>query len=489
MNNSSDEKYQEVTKKATHSLGWHTLSFGGTKLLTLITLSVLARLLPPENFGLVALATLTMDYLSIVSDLGFGAALIQRKGNIRESASVAFTVNLFANIILTILIYFIAPYAAAFFREPELTLVLRWLSLTFILKAIGSIHKITIERELNFKNRVFPDVGSSIIKAIISIGLALAGFGVWSLIVGQLVGIAISSILLWYMVPWRPRLVWDPKTAKELFSYGLSIMGINAFSAWEDNFDYLIIGRLFNTTALGIYTIAYRLPETLILNTMWVITAVLFPAFSALQDDKDSLKKGFLSTVRYVELLVVPLCFGMFVAADPLIRVAFGEQWIEAIPILQIISLYTLINSIGFHAGDVYKAIGRPDIILKIAIPMVPLRLVLLWIGAQYSLTGVAIAHLVTEIINASINFVVVKRIINVTLTEIILELKAFIGGAALIGLALPALHLTQDFSPLVRLTIVVIAGAIGYMTTIWMIERRSLVGALRMFGITYFDK
>lgn len=274
MNNSSDEKYEEVTKKATRSLGWNTLSFGGSKLLSLITLSILARLLPPEDFGLVALATLTMDYLSIVSDLGFGAALIQRRENLRESASIAFTINLLANTALTMLVFFIAPYAAAFFREPELIPVLRWLSLTFMLKAIGSIHKVLLERELNFKKRVIPDLGNSIFKAIISIGLALAGFGVWSLIAGQLAGIVLSSAVAWNMLPWKPRLSWDSKTAKDLFSYGLSIMGIRAFSAWEDNFDYLIIGRLFNTTALGIYTIAYRLPETLILNSMWVITAV-----------------------------------------------------------------------------------------------------------------------------------------------------------------------------------------------------------------------
>lgn len=488
MNNSSDEKYEEVTKKATRSLGWNTLSFGGSKLLSLITLSILARLLPPEDFGLVALATLTMDYLSIVSDLGFGAALIQRRENLRESASIAFTINLLANTALTMLVFFIAPYAAAFFREPELIPVLRWLSLTFMLKAIGSIHKVLLERELNFKKRVIPDLGNSIFKAIISIGLALAGFGVWSLIAGQLAGIVLSSAVAWNMLPWKPRLSWDSKTAKDLFSYGLSIMGIRAFSAWEDNFDYLIIGRLFNTTALGIYTIAYRLPETLILNSMWVITAVLFPAFSALQDDKASLKRGFLSTVRYVELLVVPVCFGMFVAADPLVRVAFGEQWVDAIPILKVISLYTLIGSIGFHAGDVYKAIGRPNILLKIAIPMVPLRLILLWIGAQYSLTGVAIAHLVTEIVNLMINFVVIKRIISVTFTEIFLELKAFIGGAALIALALPALHLTQGFPPLVQLIITALSGATGYIATIWFIERRSIVGVLKMFGITYLD-
>jgi O-antigen/teichoic acid export membrane protein len=488
MNDSSEEKYYEITEKATRGAGWNYLIFGSTKFLTLITLAILARLLPPEDFGLVALATLTMDYLSVISDLGFGAAVIQRKGNIKEAANIAFTINLLANIALTVVIFLAAPLAASFFREPQVTLILRWLSLTFMFKAAGSIHNVLLERDLNFKRKIVPELGSSIFRAAISISLALSGFGVWALVVGQLAGVAATSLLLWYLVPWKPNFSWHAGTARELFSFGFSIMGINALSAWEDNFDYLIIGRIFNTTALGVYTIAYRLPETLIMNTMWVLTAVLFPAFSALQDDKDSLKRGLLTIIRYVQLLITPLCLGMVIAADPLIRVAFGEQWVGAIPILRVISLYTLVTSISFHAGDVYKAIGRPDILLKLAIPIVPLRLVALWIGAQYSILGVAYAHLGVEVISTAVNLIILRRMINVTFFEIVRELKAFVGGAVLIACALPALHLTQDYAPILRLIIVTIAGGIGYMGTIWIVERRSLMAVLRMLGGTHFN-
>lgn len=489
MNNSSEEKYQEITEKATRGAGWNYLTFGSTKILTLVTLSILARLLPPEDFGLVALATLTMDYLAVISDLGFGAAVIQRKGNIKEAANIAFTINLLANITLTIIIFLVAPLAADFFREPQVTPILRWLSLTFVFKAAGSIHNVLLERELNFKRKIIPELGSSIFRAIISIGLALSGFDVWALVIGQLAGVAATSILLWMLVPWKPSFTWHAGTARELFSFGFSIMGINALSAWEDNFDYLIIGRIFNAAALGVYTIAYRLPETLIMNTMWVLTAVLFPAFSALQDDKDSLKRGLLTTIRYVQLLITPLCLGMVIAADPLIRVAFGEQWVGAIPILRVISLYTLVTSISFHAGDVYKAIGRPDILLKLAIPMVPLRLVALWIGAQYSILGVAYAHLGVEIISTAINLIILRRMINITFFEVVRELKAFVGGGVLALFAIPALHLTEAYAPIFRLIIVTIAGGIGYIGTIWIIERRSLMAALRMLGVTYFNE
>jgi O-antigen/teichoic acid export membrane protein len=487
MSEHSSKSYEEVTEKAARGMGWHYLSFGGAKFLSLITLSILARLLLPENFGLLALATLTMDYLAIIGDLGFGAALIQKKDKVIESANVAFWINILANVVLFLILFFIAPYAALFFREDELTSVLRWLSLTFVIKSFGTIHNVLLERELNFKKKLVPDLGSAIIKTIVSITLAWLGFGVWALVIGQLIGVFSTSAILWVLVSWRPKFSWDWGVVKSLFGYGLSIMSVSALTAWEDNFDYLIIGRVFDTVDLGVYMIAYRLPETLILNTMWVMTGVLFPAFSALQHDKEALRKGFLSTVRYVEMLVTPLCLGMFVVADPLIRVFFGEQWVEAIPILRIISLYTLIISIGFHAGDVYKAIGRPDILLKISIPLFPLRLICLWVGAQYSLLGVAYGHLVAEIISTTVNIIVVRRMINVSFFEIMRELKAFLGGAVLIMCTLPVVLLTDGFLPIYQLILSVLAGGVGYLLTLWFVERKSFIGLVGLLGLDRF--
>lgn len=476
--------FQEVTQKATRSMGWNYLSFGLGKILSLLTVSILAHLLAPEYFGVVALATLTMDYLSVINDLGLGAALIQSKHTVDESANTAFIMNLFSSSILAIITVFAAPLAAKFFREPQVIPVLRWLGLTFPLAAIGSTHNILLQRELNFRKKIIPDLGNTISKAIISIGLALSGFGVWSLVIGQLVGTGISSILLWLVLPWRPRLSWDAGIAKELFRYGISIMGNNALSIWEDSFDYLVIGRIYSSTALGIYALAYRLPQMLVINVLWVMTSVLFPTFSSLQDDIEALKKSFLTIVRYVEVLVVPICFGMFIAADPIIRVIFGEQWVEAIPILRILSLYALVISIGFHAGDIYKAIGRPDILIKITIPIFIIRIIALWIGAQYSLVGVAIAHLAVILISITVNLSVASCILQVTIFEIIHELKAFLAGIVLIGFALLALHFSSNAPAVVQLIIVIIAGGIGYLGTIWLIQRDSIMRAIQMVGI-----
>ncbi len=484
-----EQHYEEVTKKATKGMGWNYLSFGLSKALNIATVSILAHLLVPEYFGLVALATLTMDYLSVLNDLGLGSALIQRRQNVPEAANIAFTLNVSAGAVLTLITFFIAPYAAIFFQEPQVTAILRWLGLTFLISAFGSVHSILLQRDLNFRKKIISEVGNTLVKAVISIGFAFAGYGVWALVAGQLAGTLISAIMLWILLPWRPKLAWDSVIGKELFKYGISIMGNNALTIWEQNFDYFIIGLVYDPTALGVYTLAYRLPQALVLSILWTMTSVLFPTFSSLQGQKEALKKSFLSVLRYVELLVTPLCLGMFIAADPLIRVLFGEQWVGAIPILRVLSLYAWAVSIGYHVGDVYKAIGRPDILIKMSIPMFAIRVLLLWVGAQYSLLGVAVGHLVAMIIESVIRYYVAAYFLRVTILEVIKELTAFACGAILLIFAAISLFLTQELTPFIQLIIVVIAGAIGYLGAVWVIERNSVIMLLEITKLDRFIK
>lgn len=475
---------QEIGKKVAHNAAWNYLSFGLGKALNLVTVSILAHLLTPELFGVIALATLAIDYLSILSDFGLGAAVVQRRENIDEASNVVFTFNLLIAISLTSIVVMTAPYVAIFFHEPSLTTILQWLGLGFIINAIGSVHKARLQRDLRFGRKLIPELGNTLTKGGISIGLAIMGFGAWSLVYGQLAGMSIFALLLWMVVPWRPRLIFKSNITKQLFSYGFSIMIVRAYTTLADSFDYLLIGRFFDTAALGIYTLAYRLPDLLIINTLSVLAAVFFPAFSSIQNKQNVLRKSFLSATRYVQLLVTPLCLGLFVAADPIIRVIFGEQWLQSIPIMQVLSLYTLVLSIGFHAGDIYKAVGRPDILLKMGLPIVIIRLTALWIGSHYNLIGIAIGHLMAALIEVVIRAIVTVRVIRVSLREILNQLTAFIGGIGLLAFALPVLYLTHDIAPWMRLACVVIAGVTGYISVIWFLEHDSIVKAISMIGI-----
>jgi O-antigen/teichoic acid export membrane protein len=476
----------EIGKKVARNAGWNYLSFGLSKGLNLVTLSILAHLLTPELFTVVGLATLAIDYLSILNDFGLGAALVHRRDRIEEASNVVFTFNLLIALSLTGMMLVAAPYVAMLFKEPAITPILRWLGFSFTINALGSVHRFRLQRDMGFSKKLIPDMGNTLIKGALSIGCALLGFGAWSLVYGQLAGMTVATILFWVVVPWRPRFLFDFNLAKQLFRYGFSIMTDRAFTIFGDSFDYLLIGLYYyqDKAALGLYTLAYRLPDLLIINTLSVLAVVFFPAFSSIQNEQDLLRKSFLSSLRYVQLLITPLCLGMLVAADPIIRVIFGEQWLQSIPLMQVLSLYALVLSIGFHVGDIYKAIGRPDILLKLSIPILVVRLIALWIGSQYSLMGIAIGHLVAASIELVIRAIVTTRVIKVTLFDMLKQLTAFISGIALLVFAIPALYLARDAAPLIQLAVVSIAGAVGYLGAAWFIERDAVLKGLKFLRI-----
>ena len=484
MSSQSHKPSQDIARKITRGVGWNYLSYGLGKTVSLITVSVLAHLLTPANFGVVALAALAIEYLSIINDFGLSTALLQRREKIDEASNIVSTINLIISVSLTLLTILLAPFAAIFFNEPELTSVLRWLGLSFAFNAFGSVHKARLQREMQFGKQLIPEIGNNVIKAIVSIGLAIMGSGAWALVFGQLSGLGVSIILLWIVVPWRPRLLLIGKTARKLFNYGISIMIDRALNIFGDSFDYFLIGRFFETAALGVYTLAYRLPELLIITTLNVLGGVFFPAFSSFQNDPERLRKSFLSTTRYVQLLVTPMCLGLIVAADPIIRVVFGDQWLDAIRLMQILALHTLVLSIGYHVGDVYKAIGRPDILIKIAIPVFVIRVTGIWIGTRFGLIGVALGHLTATCVELIIRTIVTTRIVKVSLMEITKQLTAFIGGGVLLACTIPLLSITSDLAPLLRLIIISISGAIGYIGSVWFFERETLIKVLELTGI-----
>src|SRR5215217_2616142 len=150
----------------------------------------------------------------------------------------------------------------------------------------------------------------------------------------------------------------------------------------------VIVGRIFGLVPLSIYTLAYRLPEMLLIGNLWVMGGVVFPAFSTIQDQPNELRRGFLASVRYVELIAVPICLGLLIAADPIVRVVFGDQWLDAIPVLRVLAVYAWVYSLGYHVGGFYKAIGRPDILLRLSILTLVIIIPALLIGARFGIIG-----------------------------------------------------------------------------------------------------
>ena len=484
-NRDNSPEKPDIAQKTTRGIIWSFVGQLFNKGFTLISLGILARLLTKEDFGLVAAAVIVITFLSVYKDMGLGNALIQYSGGSKKAADTIFTVNMIVGTLLTGIVYLLAPVVALYFENPEITALTRVFGLTFIISAIGGTHVVLLKKELDYRKKVIPEIAGATVKGIFSIGLALSGFGVWSLVFGHLAGLIVSVILVWILKPWRPRLLIDRSVAGRLFRFGGSIMGIDAISAVSENLPFLVIGKICGITLLGVYTLAYRLPEVLIIGNLWVLSGVFFPLFAKLQHQPEKLAEGFKASVRLVSLFATPVSLGLLIIAGPLIGAFYGSDWQEAVPILQVLAVYAWVHSVGYHAGDVFKAIGKPNILLLISAGTVVADLIGLIIGARYGLIGIAWGLLTATIVGNFIVLIISARLINISLHLILLEFKsAFIAGSVFALLALLMQVLTREQNPAIRLIAMSLPASFGYLVVLWIIERDNIIFVADKAGI-----
>lgn len=473
---------RRVLQKTARGIFWNFVTYGVSKGVVLLTTAILARLLSKDDFGVVALAVIAINYLSVVKDLGLGIALVQRRDEIDRSANTVFTLNLIFGLFLSAILIPLANPVAAYFKNQMVAPVLQWLGLTFFIGAFSSVHVVWLMRELDYRRKLIPDMGSALVKALVSIGLALAGYGVWALVFGQLLGVLTSVVLFWVIVPWRPRLMLDSKIIKALLAYGSSVIGSDIINVSIDNLGYIVIGRVLGTVQLGVYTLAYRLPEMLLMGNLWIMASVTFPAFANIQNDMNSLRRGFLGSIRLVQLIAVPICLGLIIVAEPIILVMFGAQWMDAVPILRILAVYVFVASVGYHVGDVYKAIGRPDILFGMTIFTLVLMGITLYIGSSYGLEGIAWAYVVAFFIERVVSLALAERFIQVSLVEIFSEmLPSLKGGLVLAFTTFLVSYGTSELDIIMRLICLVITGIVSYLGFLWVSERENLFKLIQL--------
>jgi PST family polysaccharide transporter len=269
-------------------------------------------------------------------------------------------------------------------------------------------------------------------------------------------------------------------------NFGASVTVIDVITQITDNIDYVIVGRMFGLVPLSIYSLAYRLPEMLLIGNLWVMGGVVFPAFSSIQDQPDKLRQGFLASVRLVELIAVPICLGLLIAAEPIVLVVFGDQWLEAIPLLRVLALYAWVYSLGYHVGGLYKAIGRPDILLRLSLLNLVIIIPALLIGARFGIIGVAVGHLVAVLIRRVISLGLATRYVHVSLLEIFGELRSsFLAALVMTPIILATSSLTANLSLFIQLACIVAAGGLSYLGVLWWLERENLIRLLRMVKVS----
>ena len=408
------------------------------------------------------------------SDLGIGQALIFHPEDER-TASTAFWIGQASGIVLCALTWLAAPLAGSFFNDPRAVPVVQVLSLTFPISAFGNTHDILLRKRLQFGKKFFPDFIKSTGKGLISIFLAWLGMGAWSLILGQLAGKLLASISYWVLMPWRPSLLIDRKTLRPLLRYGSNIMAGDLLGIILNNTDYLFIGRFLGATALGIYSVAFRIPDLVVMQFCDTISRVIFPLYSRLKDDPTALTRGFLVTMRYVSLVTVPLGLGIALLSKLFVVVFFTDKWIEAAPVMAAIAIYALMLSLSYNAGDIYKAQGRPEVLTYLSLGRTAVLLPgLYWAAAiQNSIVSVGWVHAGVAFLTGLVELTIAARLLKTPFGEVLAALRpAGLSGLAMAAGVILVLSLTGGLPEWMQLAASISSGAVIYLGLLFLFDR-----------------
>ncbi len=453
---------------------WTYIAFYSGKLIVFLSTVILARLLTKDDFGVVGYAVTVISFLDVMKELGIGSALIYQKDN--SFASTAFWLNMLVSTSLSALVWIAAPWVGDFFRDPRAVWVTRVLALNFPLSSLGSTHEALLIKRLAFNRKFIPDFAQAMSKGIVSIGLAAIGFGPWSLIIGQLSGTFVSAIVDWILVPWRPAFTIVGEAARSLLRFGLPMVGVDLVAIVVLNVDYLLVGRYLGPAQLGVYTLAFRIPELGVLQFCSIVANVVFPVFSKIRDDADSLRRGFQQTARYVALVTVPLGLGVALLSRPFLLVVFGQKWLEAAPVMTAISIYALLLSLGYNAGDVYKAQGRPGILTEIsllkALILVP---VLYWaVTGPASLIAVGWVQAAVAFVGSVIYLAVAMRLLHLSVGSLFQAFRPALMAGAALALAVGAvLYAGRGAPDLIVLLGGTLLGGLAYVGCLWLLDRQ----------------
>ena len=447
---------------------WAYGSYVGGQAVVLVSTAILARLLSPGEFGLVALAIVFITLLDTVSDLGLSPALvISTEEELRQRADTVFAFTVGIAIVLSALTAALSPLAAAFFDEPDLAPLLAVLGLNFVVRSLGATHYALAQKRIDFRSRTAGELMGVLARGLTGISLAVAGFGAWSLVVGYLAGTAALTITLWRLVPWRPSLRPSRTHLPQMLRFGSTLTGVDILAAVINQVDYIFIGRVLGTHALGLYTLGFRLPELLIISLAVVAGRVLFPAFAAV--DRDALGRAFLVSVRYSAIVALPLAAGLAALAEPFVLAVFGDQWHGSIACMRVLSLYGLAVAIGIPAGIAYKATGQAGILLKLAVPRTVLVVGSIALFVNEGIVAVAACQAGVAALFALIGLAIASRMLAVGPVQLAAALWPPLVAAAGMGAVALAISARIE-SPWLALGVGIPVGAVAYGGVLWLV-------------------
>lgn len=396
-------------------------------LLNLIITAFMARLLLPEDYGLVGMITVATGFLLILRDFGFGTALVQRKSVLKIEYDTVFWLNVFIGILLGVIFYFSSTVISHFYNEPKLILISKVLSILFLVNGLSVVPNNILLKNIKFQHLFIVEIVSLIISGSVGILMALNDFSYWSIIGQTLTLQSVTLILVFIYSGYVPSVSFSRKALGDLKSFSLPLIADSSLNYWVRNVDYLLIGKFLGKTSLGYYSKAYTLmllPVRQISNT---ITKVMFPSFSLIQGDIERIKKIYFKISSVIAFISFPLMAILFFAASDLILFLFGDQWAMSIPIFKVLCILGAFQSISTLSGNIYLSQGKTKLMMQVGLVTKTLMISGISIGLWTNgLMGLVYGYTLTSLIGSFIEWYFVAKIINTSLQKFLLNIVPY---------------------------------------------------------------
>ncbi|MBC2693793.1 MAG: lipopolysaccharide biosynthesis protein, partial [Desulfobacteraceae bacterium] len=423
-----------LKQKTISALSWSACERFSQQGIQFVISIILARLLLPEEFGLIAMLTIFMAIAQSFINSGFGQALIQKQDATHIDECSIFYFNILVGFLAAGLLCLAAPWIAGFYNQPLLVPMTCALSLNLIINAFGLIQTTLLTKHIDFKTQLKVSVIATVISGTIGVTMALNGFGVWSLVAQSLGSNLFRTILLWFFNTWRPSLVFSSKVLRDMFGFGSRLLAVGLIDTVFQNIYLVVIGKLFSPVSLGFYSRAKGLQQLPVSNISGIVSRVTFTVFSSVQDDKPRLKRGVRKALTMLVMINFPMMIGLAIVAKPLVMVLLTEKWALCIPYLQFLCIAGMLYPLHVINLNVLVAQGRSDLFFRLEILKKIMIVIAIAVTYRWGIIAMIYGQIATSCLAYFLNAYYTGKMLDYPIAEQIQDLMPSLALAGIMG-------------------------------------------------------
>lgn len=465
----------DLTEQTVKSGIWATITNVLDRALQLLMVVILARILTPDDFGLLGIALLTLTAFKRFSNIGFDQALIQKaSGNVDSYLNTYWSIEIVRGALLAGILLLIAPLVAAFFSEPRATSILRVIALTPLLLGLRNPGTVYFRKNLEFHKQFVYTMSGSVTNFVVALALALTIGSVWALVFGYVASDAVRLLASYVIHGYRPWPELDLDVVRDLFGFGKWITGSDIVYFVINQGDDAVIGWMLSAASLGLYQVAYQFAKAPATEISQIISGVAFPAYSKLQDDVPALRSAFYRTLQVTMVISFPASVGIATVAPTFVEAVLGTEWMPMVPVMQLVAVYGLLIALGSAYSPVWKALGRPDYMVKLgALRLVLTAIIIIPVTREFGIAGTAAAVLVVYVFPVMpIDVYLVLKSVETSLGRLLREMSYPAVASLLMGGVVLWLQATLTLEwAVLELVVLVATGAAVYGAAVAVLE------------------